>query len=62
MVVPRRLQLVCLLPALGSEGDAAGAGRSAASSAGHQPVLGVAVPAAGERRQGAEEGKTGPGC
>ena len=52
------LQLVTLLPAPASQGDAGGAGSSIPSTARHQPVLGVARPGGGERRHCAGEGDT----
>ena len=52
VVEPILLELVTLLPARASQGDAAGVGGSIAipSSAGHRPVMGVVLPGGGERR------------
>ena len=56
--VPLLLELVTLLPARASEGNAAGADSSSVSTAHHQPVLGVVSRVGGERRHCAGEGDT----
>ena len=53
---PPLLELVTLLPALASQGDAAG--DATYSTAGHLPVLSVATPEGGERGHCAGEGDT----
>ena len=50
VVLPHLLELVTLLPARASQGDAGGAGSSTVSTACHQPILSVVKPGGGERR------------
>ena len=58
MGVPPLLEMVCLLPTLGCQGDTAVAVNHGQSTARHHSVLGVVSPGGGEMRHSAGEGDT----